>query len=65
MATYLITGKSKAGEGLISVSISGINQEQQLVEELDVVESVRVFIAGAPGVDRVVAQKYEQVITVI
>lgn len=65
MATYLITGRTTGGESLVSVSISGIQQEQQLVPEIDVVNTVRSFLAGVSGVQVVVAQKYEQVITVV
>ncbi|MGW1497592.1 hypothetical protein ACWCQW_03190 [Streptomyces mirabilis] len=50
---------------MVSVNISGINQETPIVQELDVVNAVREFLAGTPGVGSVVAQRYEQVITVI
>jgi hypothetical protein len=65
MATYVITGKSSSGEPLVSVQISAVNQEQHVVEELDVVGAVRAFLSSADGVEFVVAQKYEQVITVV
>lgn len=65
MATYLVTGKSTAGDAIVSVSISGIQQEQQIVQEIDVVNTVRGFLAGVSGVQVVVAQKYEQVITIV
>ena len=65
MATYVVTGKSQLGEPMVSVSIAGINQEPVIVEETAVVNAVRTFMAGLPGVGSVVAQKYEQVITVI
>lgn len=65
MPTYVITGRSGSGESVVSVNISGINQETPIVQELDVVNAVREFLAGTPGVGSVVAQRYEQVITVI
>lgn len=65
MPTYVVTGKSGSGEPLVSVNISGISQEPVIVPETDVVNAVRAFLAGLPGVGSVVAQKYEQVITVI
>jgi hypothetical protein len=65
MATYVITGKSSGGVPLVSVNISAINQEERVVEELAVVGAVRQFLAGTTGVQSVVAQKYEQVITVV
>ncbi|MFB7440262.1 hypothetical protein ACFC01_18195 [Streptomyces mirabilis] len=65
MPTYVVTGKNNSGESVISVSISGIDQEPVIVPETDVVNAVRVFLAGTAGVNSVVAQKYEQVITVI
>lgn len=65
MPNYVITGKSGGGEPMVSVQIAGINQEPVVVEETAVVNAVRAFVAGLPGVGSVVAQKYEQVITVI
>lgn len=65
MATYVITGKNGSGEPLVSVNISGVNQETTVVPEIDVVNAVRILLAGTSGVFSVVAQKYEQVITVI
>lgn len=64
-ATYVITGKNSSGEPIVSVTISGIDQETQVVQDIDVVNAVRVFLAGTAGVNSVVAQRYEQVITVI
>lgn len=65
MPNYVITGKSGSGEPVVSVNIAGVNQEQQVVAEIDVVNAVRDFLASVDGVGSVVAQKYEQVITVI
>lgn len=65
MPTYVVTGKNVSGEQVVSVNISGINQEPTVVPEIDVVNAVRAFLAGTAGVNSVVAQRYEQVITVI
>ena len=65
MPTYLITGKNGSGEPMVQVNIAAINQEQQVVAEIDVVNAVRTFLASVDGVGSVVAQRYEQVITVI
>lgn len=65
MATYVITGRNQSGDPVVSVQISAINQEPQLIEEVAVVNAVRQFLAGVSGVGSVAAQKYEQVITVI
>lgn len=65
MPTYVVTGKNGSGESVISVDISGIDQEPVIVPETDVVNAVRSYLAGIAGVGSVVAQKYEQVITVI
>lgn len=65
MANYVITAKNGSGEPLVSVNIAAINQEGQVVPEVDVVNAVRTFLSGVDGVGSVVAQKYEQVITVI
>ncbi|MDX3759354.1 hypothetical protein [Streptomyces sp. AK02-04a] len=64
-ATYVVTGKNPSGEPIVSVTISGIDQETQVVQDIDVVNAVRAFLAGTAGVNSVVAQRYEQVITVI
>lgn len=65
MASYVITGRNKSGEPVLSVNIDAISQEPPVVDEVDVVNAVRVFIAGTVGVFSVVAQKYEQVITTV
>lgn len=65
MATYVITGKNNAGEPLVSVNISGINQDQPIVTEIDVVNALRQYLASVSGVSVVVAQRYEQVITIV
>ncbi|WP_432019923.1 hypothetical protein [Streptomyces sp. 1222.5] len=65
MATYVITGRNGSNEPLVSVNVSGINQDAQVVEEIDVVNALRDYLSGVAGVRNVVAQKYEQVITVV
>jgi hypothetical protein len=50
---------------VVSVNITAIDQETPVVQEIDVVNAVRAFLAGTAGVGSVVAQQYEQVITVI
>jgi hypothetical protein len=65
MASYVITAKNSSAEPLVSVQISAINQEGTIVQELDVVNSVRTFLATVSGVVSVTAQKYEQIITVV
>ncbi|MGY5048311.1 hypothetical protein ACWDE0_22165 [Streptomyces sp. 900105755] len=62
MATYVVTGKSN-GSPLVAVSIDSINQDTEVVDELTVVNAVRACLAAVPGVQTVVAQRYEQVIT--
>jgi hypothetical protein len=61
----MITGRNTGGTPLISVGISGIDQEPPIVDELTVVNAVRTYLASLPGVQVVVAQKYEQTITVV
>ncbi|MFE2311680.1 hypothetical protein ACFXC8_00515 [Streptomyces sp. NPDC059441] len=65
MASYVITGRNKTGEPVLSVNVDSISQEPPVVDEVDVVNAVRAFIAGTAGVFSVVAQKYEQVITTV
>jgi hypothetical protein len=65
MASYVITGRTSSGESVVSVNINSISQEGVVVPEIDVVNAVRSELAAAAGIGSVVAQKYEQVITVI
>lgn len=65
MASYTLTGRSGEGAALVLVSIDSIDQENAVVAEIDVVEAVRGVLLTAPGVQQVVARKYEQVITVV
>lgn len=65
MANYTVTGRNGSGEPLVSVSITSIDQEQQVVSELTVVNSVRDCLAAVPGVESVVARKFEQLITIV
>jgi hypothetical protein len=66
MATYVITGKNSGGSPVVSVNIAAINQEEErVVEDIDVVNAMRTFLAGRAGVASVVAQRYEQIITVV
>jgi hypothetical protein len=63
VATYVITGKDGSGAPLVSVNVSGINQDAPVVAEIDVVNALRQYLSGVAGVAIVTAQKYEQVIT--
>ncbi|KUN03138.1 hypothetical protein AQI95_24575 [Streptomyces yokosukanensis] len=63
MASYVVTAKNSSAEPMVSVQISAISQEGTVVEEIDVVDSVRSFLATVSGVVSVTALKYEQVIT--
>ncbi|MFF7096424.1 hypothetical protein ACFY9A_29115 [Streptomyces rubradiris] len=65
MATYVVTGRTSGGEPLVSVGISGINQEGTVVQEIDVVNAIRELLARTARVVSVEAQKHEQVITVV
>lgn len=64
MATYVVTGKAN-GSPLVAVSIDSINQDSPVVSEMTVVDAVRDCLAQVAGVQTVVAQKYEQVITIV
>lgn len=63
MATYLITGKTATGTPLINVNIAGIDQDEQVVPELDVVHAVRNFLASMPGIAQATCLRFEQVTT--
>jgi hypothetical protein len=65
MASYVITGRNRSGESVVSVNINSISQEAEVVPELDVVNAVRTELAAAAAIGAVVVQKYEQVVTVI
>lgn len=63
VATYLITGKTATGARLINVNIAGIDQDEEIVEEVDVVHAVRDFLQTLPGITQATCLKFEQVTT--
>lgn len=63
MATYLITGKTPTGTRLINVNIAGIDQDEEVVPELDVVHAVRDFLLTVPGIGQATCLKSEQITT--
>ena len=63
MATYLITGKSAQGARLVNVNVAGIDQDEPVVGELDVVHAVRDFLLTVPGIAQATCMKSEQVTT--
>ncbi|WP_225811345.1 hypothetical protein [Streptomyces spinosus] len=65
MANYQITGRGNSGEPLVSVSIGGVDQEQHVVDEITIVNAIRDCLAAVPGVQSVLARKFEQVITTV
>lgn len=65
MANYQVTGRSASAEPMVAVSISSIDQEPQVVDELTVVNAVADALALVPGVESVVKRKFEQVITIV
>ncbi|MET9012340.1 hypothetical protein ABZX74_15680 [Streptomyces olivaceoviridis] len=65
MANYQVTGRGNSGEPLVSVSIGGVDQEQHVVDEITIVNAVRDCLAAVPGVQSVLARKFEQIITTV
>lgn len=65
MASYMIFGKNRAGEQVLSVQISQIGQETPTVPEQNVVDAMKAFMATVEGVSVVNALKYEQVISTV
>lgn len=65
MANYVIIARSADTTPMVSVSITAIDQENHVIDEIDIVNAVRTRLAGIPGVQSVVANKYEQIITVV
>ncbi|WP_318205401.1 hypothetical protein [Streptomyces sp. SCL15-4] len=63
MPNYQVTGRNNEGTPLASVSLSSVDQEGHVVDDMTVVNAIRDCLAGVPGVQSVVALKYEQVIT--
>lgn len=65
MASYQVAGKNSSGEVLYSVSVSGVDQDGQVLDDLTVVNAVRTAMSTAPSVATVLVQKFQQVITVV
>jgi hypothetical protein len=65
MANYTVIGRSGEAMPLVSVSIGSIDQEQQVVSDLTIVNAVRECLKAVPGVESVVARKFEQTITIV
>ncbi len=63
MATYLVTGKTATGTPLINVNIAGIDQDEEVVPELNVVHAMRDFLVTVPGIAQATCQKSEQITT--
>jgi hypothetical protein len=65
VANYTVTARNASGEPVVAVSIGSIDQEQQVVTDMAIVDAVRECLAAVPGVESVVARKFEQVITTV
>ncbi|MFI1562211.1 hypothetical protein ACH4ZX_03955 [Streptomyces sp. NPDC020490] len=65
MANYTVTGRDAGGLPVVSVTLASIDQEQQVVAEMTIVDAVRDCLAAVPGVQSVLARKYEQIITIV
>lgn len=65
MANYTVIGRNNEAMPVVSVSITSIDQEQVVVDEITVVNAVRDCLAKVPGVQSVVARKFEQLITIV
>lgn len=65
MASYTVIGKNSEGSVVISTSVGSLDQDGNYLNEIDVVNAVRTLFAGTPGIEFVVARKYEQVITIV
>lgn len=64
-AIYTATGRDSGGSSIVSVTISSIDQDQQVVTDINVVNSVRSYLSTVDGIESVVVRKYEQVITIV
>lgn len=62
---YVVTARNASGEPVVGVSISSIDQEQPVVDEMVVVNAVADALSGVAGVESVVKRKYSQVITIV
>jgi hypothetical protein len=62
---YVVTARNASAEPLVAVSISSIDQEQQVVDEMVVVNAVADALSAVAGVGSVMKQRYSQVITIV
>lgn len=65
MATYLISGRKSGGATVLAIHLDGIDQDETVVDELDVVNAVKAYLMTVPGVVSTLAQKNEYVTTYV
>lgn len=65
MATYLISGKKTGGATVLAIHLDGVDQDDAVVDELDVVNAIKAYLMTVPGVVTTVAQKNEYVTTYV
>ena len=65
MASYLIMGRNSGGSTVLSVHIDAVNQDDPIIPEMDVINSMKAFVLSAPGVVATVTQRTESVTTLV
>ncbi|MFJ4624218.1 hypothetical protein [Streptomyces sp. NPDC088812] len=65
MATYLISGRKSGGSTVLAVHLDGIDQDDVVVDEVDVVNAIKAYLMTVPGVTSTIAQKNEYVTTYV
>ncbi len=65
MATYLISGKKAGGATVLAIHLDGVDQDEAVVDEIDVVNAIKAYLMTVPGVTSTVAQRNEYVTTYV
>ncbi|MFD5709473.1 hypothetical protein ACFWHW_03610 [Streptomyces pharetrae] len=65
MPTYTVTSRDQEGSAVAMVSVSSVDQDSQVIDDMTIVNAVRTAMANGNGVHSVVARKYDQVITIV
>jgi hypothetical protein len=65
MPNYIITGRSSDGTTIATTSVSSIDQDGPVIDDMTIVNAARTAMASGVGVTSVLVRKYDQIITVV
>lgn len=65
MPNYVVTGRNTEGYIIASVSVSQVDQDGQVTDDMTFVNAARNAMAAGNGIASVVVQKYDQIITIV